>query len=57
MRELWTCHLGEVEYREAVALQERLRARVQADELPDLDDPLAYVHGGYRSVRELTDDG
>ena len=26
--ELWTCHLGTVEYREAAALQERLRARV-----------------------------
>src|SRR5919108_1695177 len=34
--ELWTCHLGRVEYREAVALQERLRERVQAGELPDL---------------------
>ena len=21
-------------------------------ELPDLDDPLAYLHGGYRSVRD-----
>jgi lipoate-protein ligase B len=34
--ELWTCHLGRVEYREAVALQERLRERVQAGDLPDL---------------------
>ena len=25
--------------------------------LPDLEDPLAYLHGGYRSVRELTDHG
>jgi lipoyl(octanoyl) transferase len=33
--ELWTCHLGRVEYREASALQERLRAARQADELPD----------------------
>jgi 3-hydroxy-9,10-secoandrosta-1,3,5(10)-triene-9,17-dione monooxygenase reductase component len=24
-------------------------------ELPDLEDPLAYLHGGYRSVRELGD--
>ena len=36
MDELWTCHLGTVEYREAVALQECLRERVQAGELPDL---------------------
>jgi lipoyl(octanoyl) transferase len=36
MSELWTCNLGSVEYREAVAIQERLRARVQAGELPDL---------------------
>jgi len=24
-------------------------------EVPDLADPLAYLHGGYRSVREPTD--
>jgi lipoate-protein ligase B len=35
-RELWTCHLGTVEYREAVDLQESLRAQVIAGELPDL---------------------
>src|SRR5215211_5807499 len=34
--ELWTCHLGRVDYREAVALQERLRERVQAGDLPDV---------------------
>src|ERR1700754_2875722 len=34
--ELWVCHLGRVEYREASALQERLRDSVQAGELPDL---------------------
>jgi len=26
-------------------------------DLPDLEDPLAYLHGRYRSVRELDDDG
>jgi hypothetical protein len=26
-------------------------------ELPDLEDPLAYLHGRYRSVRDLTDHG
>jgi lipoyl(octanoyl) transferase len=34
--ELWVCHLGTVEYREALALQERLRDARQRDELPDL---------------------
>jgi lipoyl(octanoyl) transferase len=33
--ELWVCHLGTVEYREGLALQERLRAARQADEIPD----------------------
>jgi len=49
MDELWTCHLGRVEYRDAVALQERLRARVQAGELPDLllllEHPAVYTLG------------
>jgi 3-hydroxy-9,10-secoandrosta-1,3,5(10)-triene-9,17-dione monooxygenase reductase component len=26
-------------------------------ELPDLEDPLAYLHGSYRSVRDLEDHG
>jgi hypothetical protein len=26
-------------------------------ELPDLDNPLAYLHGSYRSVRELEEHG
>jgi lipoyl(octanoyl) transferase len=34
--ELWVCHLGTVEYREAFALQDRLRAARQREELPDL---------------------
>jgi lipoate-protein ligase B len=33
--ELWVCHLGTVEYREALALQERVRAARQANEIPD----------------------
>jgi lipoyl(octanoyl) transferase len=47
--ELWTCHLGTVEYREAAALQEGLRARVQQGELPDLllllEHPPVYTLG------------
>jgi lipoate-protein ligase B len=34
--ELWVCHLGTVDYRWALELQERLRAARQAGELPDM---------------------
>jgi lipoate-protein ligase B len=55
--ELWTCHLGRVEYREAVALQERLRERVQAGELPDLllllEHPPVYTTGRRSEPGEL----
>ncbi len=34
--ELWVCHLGTVEYREALALQERIRAARQAGFVPDV---------------------
>jgi lipoyl(octanoyl) transferase len=47
--ELWVCHLGLVEYREALALQERVRAARQEDELPDvlltLEHPPVYTRG------------
>ncbi len=36
MNELWVCQLGTVEYREALALQERVRAARQAGEVPDV---------------------
>jgi lipoate-protein ligase B len=49
MRELWTVNLGTVEYREAAALQERLRERVIEGELPDLllllEHPPVYTLG------------
>jgi lipoyl(octanoyl) transferase len=55
--ELWTCHLGRVDYREAVALQERLRERVQAGELPDLllllEHPPVYTTGRRSEPGEL----
>ena len=55
--ELWTCQLGTVEYREAVALQERLRGRVQAGELPDLllllEHPPVYTTGRRSEPGEL----
>jgi lipoyl(octanoyl) transferase len=34
--ELWVCHLGVVDYREALALQERVRAARQAGAVPDV---------------------
>ena len=47
--ELHVCHLGQIEYREGVALQERVRARVQEGELPGvlllLEHPPVYTRG------------
>jgi lipoyl(octanoyl) transferase len=47
--ELWVCHLGQVPYRDAVAMQESLRERVVAGELPDLmlllEHPRVYTLG------------
>jgi lipoyl(octanoyl) transferase len=57
VRELWTCNLGRIDYREAVALQERLRERVQAGELPDLllllEHPPVYTTGRRSEPGEL----
>ncbi|HEY7961079.1 MAG TPA: lipoyl(octanoyl) transferase LipB [Solirubrobacteraceae bacterium] len=47
--ELWVCHLGTVPWREALEMQERLRTRRQAGELPDtlllLEHPPVYTRG------------
>lgn len=47
--ELWLCDLPQVEYREALDLQARVRAARQADELPDtlllLEHPPVYTRG------------
>jgi len=55
--ELWVCHLGVVEYREALALQERLRTARQADLLPDvmllLEHWPVYTRGRRSSPGEL----
>jgi lipoyl(octanoyl) transferase len=55
--ELWVCHLGTVEYREALALQERIRAARQADEVPDvlllLEHPPVYTRGRRSRPGEL----
>jgi lipoyl(octanoyl) transferase len=55
MRELWVCHLGQVEYREAAELQERLRERVLRGELPDL--MLLLEHPPVYTVGRRSDDG
>ncbi|HYM46715.1 MAG TPA: lipoyl(octanoyl) transferase LipB [Solirubrobacteraceae bacterium] len=55
--ELLVCNLGTVPYREAVALQERIRARRLAKELPDtlllLEHPPVYTRGRRSADGEL----
>jgi len=55
--ELWVCHLGAVDYREALALQERIRAARQQRELPDvlltLEHPRVYTRGRRSGAGEL----
>ncbi len=55
--ELWTVHLGLVEYREAYALQERVRAARQADVVPDtlllLEHHPVYTRGRRSRPGEL----
>ena len=49
MSELWVAHLGQVPYGDAVELQERIRERRQAGEIPDalllLEHPPVYTKG------------
>jgi lipoyl(octanoyl) transferase len=55
--ELWTVHLGVVEYREAFALQERVRAARQGGAIPDtlllLEHPPVYTLGRRSEPGEL----
>jgi lipoate-protein ligase B len=57
VNELWVCHLGVVEYREALSLQERIREARQEDELPDvlltLEHPPVYTRGRRSVAGEL----
>jgi lipoate-protein ligase B len=57
MEALWVCQLGVVPYDEALALQERLRAARQADEVPDtlllLEHPPVYTRGRRSTPEEL----
>jgi lipoyl(octanoyl) transferase len=55
--ELWVCHLGTIEYRQALALQESIRTARQADELPDvlllLEHWPVYTRGRRSAAGEL----
>jgi lipoyl(octanoyl) transferase len=55
--ELWVCHLGTIEYRDALALQERIRNARQAGEVPDvmltLEHWPVYTRGRRSSAGEL----
>jgi lipoyl(octanoyl) transferase len=56
-RELWVCHLGVVPYREALAMQEAVQERRQAEELPDtlllLEHSPVYTRGRRSRPEEL----
>jgi lipoyl(octanoyl) transferase len=55
--ELWTVNLGRVPYRQALELQERVRAARQADAIPDtvllLEHPPVYTRGRRTQPGEL----
>ncbi len=57
MDELWVCHLGTVDYREALDLQDRLRTARQADQVPDvmltLEHWPVYTRGRRSGAGEL----
>jgi lipoyl(octanoyl) transferase len=55
--EVWVCHLGTVEYRDGLALQERVRAARQTETVPDvlllLEHWPVYTRGRRSAVGEL----
>lgn len=57
LQELWVCHLGAVHYRDGLAIQEHVRARRQAEELPDtlllLEHPPVYTRGRRSGADDL----
>jgi lipoyl(octanoyl) transferase len=57
LMELWTVHLGRVPYREALDLQQRVRAARQAEAIPDtvliLEHPPVYTRGRRTEPGEL----
>jgi lipoyl(octanoyl) transferase len=56
--ELWVCQLGTIPWRKALDMQEHVRARRQAGELPDtlllLEHPPIYTRGRRSPAGELT---
>lgn len=59
MTEMWVCKLGRVGYRDALALQERLREARQQGEIPDTlllleHDPPVYTRGRRSQPGELS---
>ena len=56
-RELWVCDLPTIEYREALALQERVRAVRQQDLICDtlllLEHPPVYTKGRRTALGDL----
>jgi lipoyl(octanoyl) transferase len=55
--EIWVCQLGTVAYGDALAVQETIRARRQAGELPDtlllLEHPPVYTRGRRAGAQDL----
>jgi len=55
--DLWVCHMGVVGYRDALAVQGRIRAQRQAGELPDtlllLEHPPVYTRGRRSGAADL----
>jgi lipoyl(octanoyl) transferase len=55
--ELWVCHVGVIPYRDALAIQQQLRAQRQAEELPDtlllLEHPPVYTRGRRSGADDL----
>jgi lipoate-protein ligase B len=55
--DLWTVHMGSVPYRDALALQQRVRAARQAEAIPDtvllLEHPPVYTRGRRAEPGEL----
>jgi lipoyl(octanoyl) transferase len=55
--ELWVCNLATIDYRDALALQERVRAARQQERIPDtlllLEHPPVYTRGRRSDAREL----
>jgi lipoyl(octanoyl) transferase len=56
--ELWVCNIGQIDYRSALELQERLRAARQQELIPDtlllLEHPRVYTRGRRSAPGELT---